>query len=219
MERACCNCEKKLNTDWKRTRCNSCTITLHRQRMKQACVEYMDTICIICGYDKCVAALEFHHKNPDKKEFGIAQGGITYSWNKIYKEIKKCIMICSNCHKEIHYFNTDISHIKIKHNQNKFVNSLRNNDLQPRGIKKVTDRINCKDCSKKIASNSRYCVDCHNKNIKRKTKIIWPELNELINMLQESSFLSVGRKLGVSDNGIRKHLKKYNIDYKKIQRT
>jgi hypothetical protein len=217
MERVCCNCGKELSPDWKRTRCNSCTITLHRQRMKKACVEYMDTTCIICGYDKCVAALEFHHKNPDEKEFGIAQGGITYSWDKIYKELKKCVMICSNCHKEIHYFNTDINHIEIKHNQNKFVNSLRNNDLQPRGIKKVVDKISCKECGTEIQATSKRCLSCHNKNMKRKTKIIWPELDELMKMLQGSSFLSVGRKLGVSDNAIRKHLKKNDIEYKKIK--
>ena len=57
--------------------------------------------CSICGYTKCGEALEFHHLNPDEKEFSVAN---IYNVNKqkLKKEIAKCIVVCANCHREIH---------------------------------------------------------------------------------------------------------------------
>lgn len=59
--------------------------------------------CSICGYNKCKSALDFHHKDISKKEYNISimiQRG--HSLQKILKEIEKCIVVCSNCHREIH---------------------------------------------------------------------------------------------------------------------
>ena len=59
--------------------------------------------CEKCGYDKCVGALEFHHTDPSQKDFGIANKGYTRSWEKVRLELDKCILVCANCHREIHY--------------------------------------------------------------------------------------------------------------------
>lgn len=56
--------------------------------------------CIRCGYDKCLKALEFHHIDPSKKEFTISNDH--FKLLDAVEEIKKCILICSNCHKEFH---------------------------------------------------------------------------------------------------------------------
>mgnify|MGYP003534316966 CR=1 FL=1 len=58
--------------------------------------------CSICGYSKCIAALEFHHVNPSEKLFAISKAHSGYSLEEILKELEKCILVCSNCHKEIH---------------------------------------------------------------------------------------------------------------------
>lgn len=58
--------------------------------------------CQICGYDKCQRALSFHHVDPKKKEFELSAKGLTRSWEKIQNEIKKCVLVCANCHMEIH---------------------------------------------------------------------------------------------------------------------
>jgi len=66
--------------------------------------------CVICGYNKISRALTFHHVDETKKEFTLS-GGYLYSWETIIKEVKKCILVCSNCHEEIHgglYFKGNI---------------------------------------------------------------------------------------------------------------
>ncbi len=58
--------------------------------------------CLVCGYNKCIDALEFHHLDPSVKEFHLGEGR-SYSIDKIREELKKCILVCRNCHTEIHY--------------------------------------------------------------------------------------------------------------------
>lgn len=57
--------------------------------------------CSICGYNKCLAALEFHHLDSEEKDFQISKG-YSYSFERIKKELEKCILVCANCHREIH---------------------------------------------------------------------------------------------------------------------
>lgn len=60
--------------------------------------------CGQCGYNKCMQALEMHHVNPEEKEFPInALTIIKYTWEKILKEAEKCILLCANCHRELHH--------------------------------------------------------------------------------------------------------------------
>jgi len=65
-------------------------------------VQYKGSRCEICGYDQCIDALEFHHKNPTHKDFGISNKGYTRSRKKVQEELDKCVMICANCHRELH---------------------------------------------------------------------------------------------------------------------
>lgn len=74
----------------------------YRQKQKQRAVDYKGKKCEICGYDKCITALEFHHKDPNKKDFGLSTT-INKSWNKLKPELDKCMLVCANCHREIHY--------------------------------------------------------------------------------------------------------------------
>jgi len=55
-----------------------------------------------CGYNKCLEALEFHHRNPSEKEFNVSSKGHSRSWERVKKEIEKCDLLCANCHREIH---------------------------------------------------------------------------------------------------------------------
>lgn len=73
-----------------------------RVKIKEMSVQYKGGKCEKCGYNKCIGALEFHHLNPDIKDFAIGSKGYTRSWEKVKEELDKCIMVCANCHREIH---------------------------------------------------------------------------------------------------------------------
>jgi len=71
---------------------------LQRQRIN----EYKNSLnCLKCGESRNWL-LDFHHKDPNQKDFQISQGE-RYGWEKVKKEIEKCIVLCSNCHRDFHY--------------------------------------------------------------------------------------------------------------------
>ena len=72
-----------------------------RARLKNRAVYVLGGKCQICGYDKCQQALEFHHIDPNTKAFGI-QENCNRSWETVKAEIKKCALLCANCHREVH---------------------------------------------------------------------------------------------------------------------
>ena len=71
-----------------------------RKRLKIKLINYKGGKCQICGYNRCINALEFHHLNPNEKDFQIS--GISKSFETMKKEVDKCILVCANCHREIH---------------------------------------------------------------------------------------------------------------------
>jgi 5-methylcytosine-specific restriction endonuclease McrA len=112
--RFCPRCQTDVKTDqfYKRrgkdnssVYCKSCTSnqTLERVRsLKLQMIEYKGGCCVRCGYDKYQGALEFHHLNPKEKDFNPSRLK-NYSFNeKLKNELNKCILVCSNCHREIH---------------------------------------------------------------------------------------------------------------------
>lgn len=85
--------------------CKSCMgkQSLDRQRnLKQVCIDYKGGECQECGYNKCNAALEFHHLDPNEKDFNISELKKTNFNEQIKSELDKCALLCSNCHREVH---------------------------------------------------------------------------------------------------------------------
>ena len=70
-------------------------------RTKLAAIEHLGGKCEKCGYDKHPAAMEFHHKTDIDKEFTIASVA-NRKWEIVKKEIAKCQLLCSNCHRILH---------------------------------------------------------------------------------------------------------------------
>ncbi|MCP5016925.1 MAG: hypothetical protein GY938_16905 [Ketobacter sp.] len=70
---------------------------------KQKAVNYKGGECCICKYNTCLAALEFHHVDPSKKN-GYGTGALKAHWSfkKNKPELDKCILVCVRCHREIH---------------------------------------------------------------------------------------------------------------------
>jgi hypothetical protein len=97
--RTCTVCQKRFN-DYQgklRTRCGSCNTKIRRYRAKAAAIGYLGGKCMECGWSGNQAALQFHHTKPTEKEFVI--GNVANKrWEFIAQELKKCILLCANCH-------------------------------------------------------------------------------------------------------------------------
>lgn len=110
----------------------------------------------MCGYDKNISALEFHHTNPEEKSFQLDSRHLSNtSMGKILEESKKCILVCSNCHKEIHHPNQEKTIVEGKTFNNK---SLFSEDRKMQV---------CPVCGKKFSytKGKVFCSPvCRNKN-------------------------------------------------------
>jgi predicted metal-binding protein len=74
-----------------------------RQRLKLKAIEYKGGKCEVCGYNKIVRPLVFHHRDPSKKEFAIGGNGTPMKWDRVQLELDKCMLLCGNCHRAKHY--------------------------------------------------------------------------------------------------------------------
>jgi DNA polymerase II large subunit len=92
-----CNKPFKDYQQRNRTRCGSCNTKIRRFRAKAAAVKYLGGKCKKCGWEGNQAALQFHHKNSNEKEFNIGNVA-NKSWDVILQEMQKCILLCANCH-------------------------------------------------------------------------------------------------------------------------
>lgn len=85
-------------------RCKRCRVeaTVRRRHLlKRILVEEAGGACVLCGYSRCMRALEFHHLDPAKKEFEVNYRGCTRSLDVLRAEADKCVLLCSNCHAEV----------------------------------------------------------------------------------------------------------------------
>lgn len=115
-----CNSEKpiedfyfknKSKSDLRDTRCKICAVksSVKRfQEIKKQCVDYKGGSCEVCGYNKCQAALDFHHTDPSEKDFQISSVKNTKLSPAVYAELDKCKLLCANCHREEHYNTGDL---------------------------------------------------------------------------------------------------------------
>ena len=87
------------------TKCKAChnayTIARFREN-KRLAVKYKGGRCVVCGYDKCLGSLHFHHREPSKKDPNW-HNMKSWKFERIKKELDKCDLICANCHGEIHW--------------------------------------------------------------------------------------------------------------------
>ena len=115
----CSRCKKLKNDDdffvYKHSKsrldywCKECNYK-YRKEYRKYLKDILNTLkingCAICGYDKCSDALDFHHTNPDNKIFQISVRSLEKPIEEIVNELNKCILLCANCHREIHLCTT-----------------------------------------------------------------------------------------------------------------
>lgn len=85
-------------------RCKRCrveAVVRHRRKIKAMLVEEAGGRCRVCGYERCMGALEFHHLDPATKLLDVSRYGVTVSLEAARSEAAKCVLLCSNCHAEV----------------------------------------------------------------------------------------------------------------------
>lgn len=85
-----------LDLRWQRN------LEAHQKRLalKEQAIAYLGGRCQICGYDRCPAAFDFHHPDPRTKDFTVS---VKTVWSEALEaELRKCVLLCSNCHREVH---------------------------------------------------------------------------------------------------------------------
>jgi excisionase family DNA binding protein len=88
----------------RRLRCTKCraeAVSRRRRKVKEILVQEAGGECILCGYARHSAALQFHHLDPATKSFGLGVRGITRSIARLREEAAKCVLLCANCHAEL----------------------------------------------------------------------------------------------------------------------
>jgi len=178
-----------------------------RRRTKQKAILYKGGSCIVCGYNRCPAALDFHHVDEATKSFQVSSGAC-HAWMTMKPELDKCVLLCKICHAEYHYGVLDLEpHLHKSLSIEEGDQALRDAGFDPyyrKSCKKTTG--SCVDCGSEIQKKSTRCRSCSDRT-PRKTKIDWPEVETLIELVQKTSFVAVARDLGVSDNAIRKRIR------------
>lgn len=159
--------------------------------------------CEKCGYNKNIAALDFHHRNPKHKRFNLDGRKISNtSLSLLLEECEKCNLLCSNCHREEHYDECEVSILQSRLNDisHKIKSSTRT--IIPRIQSK------CLDCDVDLTHGYIRCDSCNTIFSRRHI----PNENDLRNSISTLSRTECSKKYNVSKTTIRRWIKHYNIE-------
>ena len=174
---------------------NSKAVSDYRRRAKNYAIEAFKSKCGICEYNKCPQELEFHHLNPDEKDFNMSSKGITRSWDKVSQELKKCVCLCANCHREVHANITKIPK-----------NIILFDDDYSIWVSQFSKKMSsCPVCSSEMPVRQKYCSDKCSKKVREKAN--YPSDEELLKLVKNHGYSYTGRMFNVNGNSIKKRLK------------
>jgi transposase len=92
---------RRSNGGYRCAKCRAEAVARRRRKVKRILVDEAGGACRLCGYDRCVAALHFHHLEPAEKRFTLSHRGVARSLESARAEASKCVLLCSNCHVEV----------------------------------------------------------------------------------------------------------------------
>jgi DNA-binding transcriptional ArsR family regulator len=82
-------------------KCRGEAVARRRRKVKAILAQDAGGCCQICGYARCISALHFHHLDPSEKAFEVSGRGWTRALDRVREEVRKCVLLCGNCHAEV----------------------------------------------------------------------------------------------------------------------
>lgn len=158
----------------------------------------------MCGYSRCQAALEFHHLDPSEKDFGLSTNKTTKSLVKLIDELRKCILVCANCHREIH--SGMIENEALTSHQIIDDDVIRQYTTDADGAKQQ-GRIERESAQLNKQQLTAVWKELHPHSDHRIKKVDWSQ-HDVSKLLEEyKSYEAVGRLLGVTGAAIKRRVR------------
>lgn len=186
-----------------------------RVKIKERGVLALGGKCAICGgsFEDC--CYDFHHLNPSEKEFTISQTNTNgaRSWLILRDEIKKCALLCANCHRRVHGGYVEVE------NKNYFNDEYYEWDLcKAISVDTKTGKIRdvnhtCPICGNIKTGKAEKCANC----ALQESRQFDVSREELKHMIYTMPFTKIGEYFGVSDNSIRKRCIRFGLPSKKSE--
>lgn len=179
---------------------NSEAVKRWRNATKERMVESLGGECAICGYSDCYEALEFHHLESDKKDFGFGNLRANIKgWKTIVEELRKCVLLCANCHREVHSSRSEtvVPDDAPRFNEDYVDYKVLKRDLEP-----------CPVCGKDKPTYNKTCsYECA---AKTKGRVDWDNVDLIALFEKYKTQTAVADYLGISDGAVHKRMKKIN---------
>ena len=173
-------------------------VTSWRRRTKKRSIDAFGGICCLCKKEYPQEVFEFHHLNPSEKSFGLGKIRCL-AWERICEELRKCVLVCANCHRLIEY-----GHAEVPYDAYVFNESYLNYKEQERQAR--FDKCVCGRSKPKI---QKYCSpECAHFN---RRKVDRPDIKTLKRLLKNYSLNHIGKMYGVSHAAVKKWKVSYNI--------
>lgn len=196
---------------------NSIRVARCRRTLKLKAVLYLGGSCYKCGYSKCMAAMDFHHRDPTQKDFAIGSRGLYRSFSKVQTELDKCDLLCANCHRELH----DDLYLESASRRGApnvpwpsgdelgvWVQDSSLTDIAAmRGVSRKTVRHWCKTLGVQLPKHGNR----ERPVISHRNPVLWPSTESLNIMVWDRPVNQLARELGVSGVAVKKRCKKLGI--------
>jgi hypothetical protein len=168
-----------------------------RRNTKLRMVKAMGGKCAICEYSRTTTAFDFHHLDPSGKDFNIsATRANPTSWAKLVEELRKCVMLCANCHREVHSGEAVVPPDYLRFDESY---------LDYKTLEQQQKKEPCPVCGvskpKRLVTCSRACAG------KQSGKIDWDQY-DVAALCEANSYEAVGRMLGCTGAAVKKRLNK-----------
>lgn len=187
--------------------CNRKRVYEQRRKVKEFIANLFGGKCQICGYDRCMRALQFHHVDPSKKDFSLSSFTKVISYEKLLIESKKCVLLCGNCHSEVE---SGVRLLPSGLMSKELLNKIEKEIEATKNRKKIRIAC-CSYCNNDFAAKKGRQTFCSQNCHKRSMSSMLPSKETLKGLLWKQPTTHIAKLFDVSDKAVEKWAKKYNL--------